>query len=537
MKRFTSLLLIALVLLSTIAVSCAPPKPVAIEDQIKIDTGLIAGTTIGDIHVYKGIPFAAPPVGDLRWKPPQPAASWDGVKECTEFGPAPMGYYSSSFPAYAAPPSEDCLYLNVWTPAKTTGDKLPVMVWIYGGYLRFGEGSDPKYNGEILARHGVVVVNFNYRVGPLGFLAHPLLSKESEHNSSSNYGLLDQIAALQWVQKNIAAFGGDPSRVTIFGESAGATSVLSLMVSPLTKGLFQRAISESPYMGTPWAPIREDKWGQPVQEKMGEQLAKDLGCDTASDPIACMRAKSAQEVIDAGKPPAKIGAPGYNYALCVDGWVIPDLPYNLFQTGNQQNVPLLIGTTSDEWALFQMLSKPSVEDYTKYVNQTFGDKAQQVLTMYPAADDTQAKASANRVITLYTWTCPSKVFAGAMANVKSLAYLYYFTRVPPGGKAFGARHGIEINYVFGNFVPFMSPLKAEQYFDDTDRALSEAIIGYWVTFAANGDPNKAGLTQWPAYDASTGQYVEFGDTIQVKSGLANENCELFLNTLNENLSK
>ncbi len=535
MKRFSSILLIALVLLSTIAVSCAPAS-VPIKDPIKIDTGLISGTTIGDLHVYKGIPFAAPPVGDLRWKPPQPAASWQGVKDCTKFGPAPLGYYSSSFPAFSTPPGEDCLYLNVWTPAKTTGDNLPVMVWIYGGYLRFGEGSAPTYDGTNLAKHGVIVVTFNYRVGPLGWLAHPLLSKADAHNSSGNYGLLDQIAALQWVQKNIAAFGGDPNRVTIFGESAGATSVLSHMVSPLSKGLFQRAISQSPYMGTPWAPIREEKWGQPVQEKMGEQLARDLGCDTAADPIACMRAKSAQEIIDAGKPPAKVGDPGYNYAICVDGWIIPDLPYNLFQTGKQHNVPLLLGTTSDEWALFQLLSKPTVENYTKYVNATFGDKAQQVLTMYPAADDDQAKTSANRVITLYTWTCPSKVFVGSMVNVKSPAYLYYFTRVAPGNKV-GAFHSRDIGYVFGNLTPFMSPLKAEQYFNDTDRALSEAMMSYWTAFAANGNPNKEGRTQWPAFDDANGQYMELGDTIQAKSGLNNEICEMFLNVLKDNLAK
>jgi len=532
MKRFTSFLLIALVLLSTVAVSCAPAA-VPLADPLKIDTGLISGTVVGesqDIHVYKGIPFAALPVGDLRWKPPQPVVSWQGIKECTEFGPAPMGYYSSSFPYYSEP-SEDCLYINVWTPAKMTGDRLPVMVWIYGGYLRFGEGSSPGYDGVNLASRGVVLVTFNYRVGPLGFLAHPLLSKESEHNSSGNYGLLDQIAALQWVQKNIAAFGGDPNRVTIFGQSAGAISVLGLMVSPLAKGLFQRAISESPYESTAWADIREDKYGQQAQEKMGEQLAQDLGCGTAPDPIACMRAKSAQEVMDKGKPPAKVGDPGYNYVLCVDGWVIPDLPLNLFEAGKQQDVPLLIGSTADEWALFQMLSRPTLDAYQKYVNSTFGDKAQQVLTMYPASNDNEAKASEEEVITLYSFTCPAKTYAGAMSNVESPAYFYQFSRVPPGAKALGAFHALDINYVFGNFRPILSPLKAEAYFNSADRALSGTVMDYWTTFATAGDPNKAGLTQWPAYDASAGQYMDLGDTAQVKSGLYTEACDLFMNTI------
>jgi para-nitrobenzyl esterase len=527
MKRFSSLLLVTLVLLSTIAISCAPSS-VALKDPIKIDTGLISGTTVGDVHIYKGIPYAAPPVGDLRWKPPQPVAPWQGVKECTKFGQAPMGYYVPSvFPAYSTPPSEDCLYLNVWTPAKMTSDKLPVMVWIYGGYYRFGEGSDPAYDGEKLAQHGVVVVNFNYRLGPLGWLAHPLLSKEDPHNSSGNYGLLDQIAALQWVQKNIAAFGGDPNRVTIFGESAGATSVICHMVSPLSKGLFQRAIAESMYESSAWSDIRENKYGMEAREKMGEQLAKDLGCDTASDPIACMRAKSAQEVMDKGQPPADITVPGYNYEPCVDGWVIPDIPLNLFEAGKQQKVPLLIGTNADEWALFQLFYKPTLDNYTTYLNSTFGDKAQQVLSMYPASDDKEATTAGRQVITLYTFTCPAKAYASAMNNIKSPVYFYQFTRVPPGSKI-GAFHLIEINYVFGNFVPFMSPLKSDQYFNDTDRSLSEVMMSYWTHFAATGDPNQEGLTQWPVYDAQSGQYMDLGDTIQVKSGLYNEACDLIM---------
>ncbi|MGB8707761.1 MAG: carboxylesterase/lipase family protein [Dehalococcoidia bacterium] len=535
MKRFTGFLLIALVLLSTVAVSCAPAS-VPLADPIKIDTGLISGATVGekqDIHVYQGIPFAAPPVGDLRWKPPQPAAPWQGVKECTEFGPAPVGYFSTTFPSYSKP-SEDCLYLNVWTPAKMTGDKLPVMVWIYGGYFRFGEGSNPGYEGTNLAKHGVVLATFNYRTGPLGFLAHPLLSKEDAHNSSGNYGLLDQIAALQWVQKNISAFGGDPNRVTIFGQSAGATSVICLMASPLAKGLFQRAISESVYESADWSDIRESKYGGEPKEKMGEQLAKDLGCDTAPDPIACMRAKSAQEILDAGKPPATVGAPGYNYEPCVDGWVIPDLPMNIFEAGKQNAVPLLIGSTADEWALFQLLAKPTADMYKAYVNSTFGDKAEQVLTMYPASNDNEVMSSDKQVVTLMTFTCPARVYATAMSNVKSPAYFYQFSRVPPGAKAFGAFHAMEISYVFGTFRPIYPPLKPEVYYNDNDRALSEDIESYWAAFAANGDPNQEGLTNWPAWDANTGQYLDLGDTIQVKSGLNNETCDMFMNVLKEN---
>ncbi|UCH51933.1 MAG: carboxylesterase family protein [Chloroflexota bacterium] len=528
MKRFMSFLLITVVLLSTVAVSCAPAS-VPLTDPIKIDTGLVSGATVDDIHVYKGIPFAAPPVGDLRWKPPQPAASWEGVKKCTEFGPAPMGYYSASFPSYSQP-DEDCLYLNVWTPAETTGDKLPVMVWIYGGAFWFGEGSNPGYDGVNLAKHGVILVTFNYRLGPLGFLAHPLLSKESEHNSSSNYGLLDQIAALQWVQENIAAFGGDPNQVTIFGQSAGATSVICLVASPLAKGLFQCAIPES-MAEIAWADIRENKYGTEPIEKMGEQLAKDLGCDTAADPIACMRAKSAQEVMDVGKPGADLFGPSvYRYGPCVDGWVIPDLPLNIFEAGKQNNVSLLIGSMADEGRLFSAVASANLDSYKNLVDRLCGDKAQQVLTMFPASDDAQARASANQVVGLMTFTCPARAYASAMSKVNSKVYFYQFTRVPPGSKM-GAFHALDINYVFANFMPIMSSLKAEQYFDEIDRALAETIMSYWTNFAATGNPNKEGLPEWPAWDVKEGKYMDFGTVTEVKSNLSAEACDLFMNII------
>jgi len=533
MKRFTSYLLVAIVLLATVAVSCAPSGPAAapIQDTVTVDSGQISGTTAGDIHVYRGIPFAAPPLGDLRWKPPQPVTPWQGVKDCTKFGPAPMGYYSTSFPSFSNPPSEDCLYLNVWTPAKTAGDKLPVMVWIYGGAFWFGEGSNPTYDGTNLAKHGAIVVTFNYRVGPLGWMAHPLLSKEDPHNSSGNYGLLDQIAALQWVQNNIAAFGGDPNDVTIFGESAGATSTICLMSSPLSDGLFQCAIAQSMAELGSWSDLKESKYGQAPKENMGLQLAKDLGCDTAADPIACMRAKTAKEVTDAGAPALDLfGASAYRYEPCVDGWILPDLPLNIFQAGKQHKVPLLIGSNADEGRLFSNVSVASVESYNAFLNVMAVSQAPQVLAMFPAATDVEAKASLNRVLTLMTFTCPAKTYAAAMANVQTPAYFYQFSRVAPGNKT-GAFHSREIGYVFGNLAPMLSALKADKYFNETDYALSESMMKYWTNFARNGDPNGQGLTQWPKYDAGTGQYMDLGDTTQVKSGLYNEACDLIMNII------
>ena len=536
-KRFTRFLLTALVLLPAIGVSCAPPSSpssAALEDPIQIDSGLVSGTVTDGLRVYKGIPFAAPPVGNLRWKPPQPAVPWQGVKQCTEFGPVPHQW--AALGPQPKDSNEDCLYLNVWTPAKKQSDRLPVMIWLYGGGFRFGSGSTSLYDGVNLANRGVIVVTLNYRVGTLGFIAHPLLSKESEHNSSGNYGILDQIAALKWVQKNIAALGGDPNRVTIFGESAGAISVTCLMASPLAKGLFQRAISQSLAELGFFGHIRESKAGNEPAETQGERLAKDLVCDTAPDPIACMRSKSAEEVMAKGKPPANYLSPGYRYGPIVDGWVLPDLPLNIFEAGKQYDVPYLLGSNADEWALFQLRVPTTAGSYQAYVKRTAGEYAQQVLTMYPATNDEQAKASEEQVLTLHAFTCPAKAYATAMDKVPSKAYFYQFSRVPPGSRI-GAFHALEIGYVFGNLMPILPTPDPEAYFDNTDKALSEAMMGYWTNFAKTGDPNGQGLTPWPAYDGKADQYLDLGDKIEAKSSLYTEACSLFQKIAKEKRGK
>lgn len=539
--KFIRFLLGFVVLLVIVDASCAQPVPDILTDPIKIDTGLVSGTIVGeklDIRVYKGIPFAAPPVGNLRWKPPQPALSWQGIKKCTEFGPDPHGYVTPIFRSVAARASEDCLYLNVWTPAKRRSDRLPVMVWIYGGGFRFGSGATPLYDGENLARRGVVVVTFNYRVGPFGFLAHPLLSKESEHNSSGNYGLLDQIAALQWVQRNITAFGGDPNRVTIFGESAGAISVICLMVSPLSKGLFHRAISQSFADLGFFTHLRENRYGNEPKEKMGEILARDLGCADVPDPIACMRAKSAEEVMAKGRPPVDYVSPGYRYGPVVDGWAITDHPLNIFEAGKQHQVPFMLGSNADEWAIFQLVMPPiTAESYKGYVSKAFGDKAKQVLAMYPADNNDEARASAEQVLTLYAFTCPTKAYANAMSRVRSEVYLYEFTRVPPGASTLGAFHALEIGYVFGNLIPILPSPDRATYFNDTDRALSDDMMRYWTHFAATGNPNQDGLLEWPAYDIKSGMHLDLGDRVRVKSGLYDEACVLFQEIAREKRNK
>jgi para-nitrobenzyl esterase len=264
---------------------------------------------------------------------------------------------------------------------------------------------------------------------------------------------------------------------------------------------------------------------------MGIQLAKDLGCDTAADPIACMRAKSAKEIMDKGTPPTDVSAPGYRYEPCVDGWVIPDLPLTIFQEGKQHKVPLLIGSNADEWALFQMITKPTLAAYNSYVNSTFGDKAQQVLSRFPASNDDEAKTSGEQLVTLFTFTCPAKAYASSMSKVGSPVYFYQFSRIAPGAKLLGAFHLAEIGYVFGNLTPFMSGQPANVYFNDTDKALSDSMMSYWTSFAANGSPNTVGLTDWPAYDPSGEQYVDLGDSIQVQSGLFDEDCSLLMGAL------
>ena len=472
-----------------------------------------------------GIPYAAPPVGNLRWKPPQPAASWQGVKECVEPGPAPLQWAIMGHPKAT---SEDCLYLNVWTPATKATDKLPVMVWFYGGAFEFGDSASPYYDGTNIAHRGVIMVTVNYRIGVPGFLAHPLLSKESEHNSSGNYGLLDQIAALQWVQKNIAAFGGDPNSVTIFGQSAGAISVTCLMVSPLAKGLFQCAICESYAELGFFSNLKENKYGKESAENEGLRLARDLGCDNASDVLACLRSKSGDEIMKAGAPPLDLRAPGniYVYGPAVDGWALPDLPINLFEAGKQNPVPLMIGCTADEWTLFQLLAPPTADSYKAWVTTNFGDYAQQILAKYPAPDDDAVVKSDQAMMTLYGFACPSKVFAGDMGKVNSKVYFYHFTRVAPGSPEVGAFHALDIGYELGNMEPLLETPEPDKYFNQTDMALSNTMMTYWTNFAKTGDPNGAGLTAWPVYNGDTGQYMEFGDRTQVKSNLYSEDCSL-----------
>ncbi len=528
--RLSVVVALLLMFASVLNVSGAQPvaEPLKLCEPIQIESGRVAGYFAGKktMRVFKGIPYAAPPVGDLRWKPPRPVKPWKDVLECTEFGPVSpqpdtlARLYNTPFDKV----SEDCLYLNIWTPAKSADEKLAVMVWIHGGANIMGGASTPAYDGQNLAKLGVVVVTINYRLGPFGFFAHPKLSEESGRGVSGNYGLLDQIAALQWVQKNIGAFGGDPARVTVFGESAGAQDICCLMASPAAKGLFQRAIAQSGHAFFPLRHLRESLQSQESMEAQGLRLASDLGCADAADPLAAMRGLSAEKILEVSRPTMGLGGEtGYRFNMIIDGELIPDDVRIIFSRGEQHDVPLLVGTNANEGGIFMLNSNvATIEGYRTVLNRQYGPFADQVFALYPVSDALQIRKALGDSLGDLGFIAGARTFARLMGNVPSRAYLYHFTMSSPGpiGAMLGAFHGSEIAYVFGNLDQGrISP-------DQKHLALSEAMSAYWVQFAKTGDPNRDGLVSWPSYEAETDRHLEFGQSIKVGSGLRKEACDL-----------
>ncbi len=522
MTRRVFMLLLALILLSwCLSLSCAggvkPEVP-----KITLDSGIISGTASDGVPAYLGIPYAAPPVGDLRWREPQPVKKWDGVLDCSQYALACPQAKSLFYDVGAT--SEDCLYLNVWSTAKSPEAKLPVMVWIHGGSYTTGAGSQLMYEGKNLAKRDVVVVTINYRLGPLGFLSHPLLSRESPHGVSGNYGLLDQMAALKWVKKNIQGFGGDPNRVTVFGESAGAASICSLMVSPLAEGLFQQAISESGSFGDAYPVARENTVEK--AEKTGLDLAVTLGCDKAENVLAAMRQKSADDIVGAAYKNYDANG-GIKFRPVNDGWVIPGNPWSLFTAGKQAKVPLLIGTNTDEGSIFilprLLIKRMTRQDYEGFIKDLYKDNAAAVLARFPAAGTDEVPASYSKMFTIMSFAAGALHAADTTAAINSPVYMYKFTRVPDTLlKIFGSFHGLEIFYLFGNFMIRVISIP------DTpaDSSLSQTIMGYWSNFAKTGNPNGPGLPDWPAYSADKGRYIELGENVTASAGLYEEYREL-----------
>jgi para-nitrobenzyl esterase len=461
-----------------------------------VSGGTVRGVVADGIAVFKGIPFAAPPIGENRWRVPQPVKAWTGVKSADHYAPGCMQDPTMmAFIGSDAGVSEDCLYLDVWTPAEKAGDRLPVMVWIYGGGFAAGATSSPTYAGAGLARLGVVQVNVAYRVGAFGFLAHTELSQESGRGSG-NYGLLDQIAGLKWVQQNIAAFGGDPSNVTVFGESAGGISVSMLAASPAATGLFHRVISES---GGSFAPLRTaDEAGTNVPtlalaEAAGEKFLRKLGAKS----IAEARALPAERVQEAQGPGL-----GTGFWPVADGSVVLGDQYVLYEQGRFSDTPILIGTNSDEGASFARAGTTAA-DFEATVRAGYGERADTILAAYPHATDRQASESAQDLMrdSMFAW--PTWAWARLHSrHGDHEAFVYYFDHRTPDSPD-GATHAAELGYVFRTLEARGGNPRPE------DLALSELMSRYWTNFAKTGDPNGPGLPPWPAFDEAEQQVIVF----------------------------
>lgn len=471
----------------------APARPTP-PPQVRIRDGVLEGAYAADgrVEVFKGIPYAAPPVGPLRWKPPQPVAPWTGVRPALDFGPRPMQGRIFKDMIFRDPgPSEDCLYLNVWAPVESRARKLPVMVWIFGGGFVAGSSSEPRQDGTQLCRKGVIVVSMNYRLGVFGFLALPELTAKSQHHASGNYGLMDQIAALRWVHDNIAAFGGDPDNVTIFGESAGSISVTALVASPLARGLFGRAIGESGGFFRGQRGLRT----LAAAEEVGTRFtAKAFGTTSP----AALRALPAQKLLD-----ATLAQPRLSFTRVIDGYVLPEDTGKWYAAGRQAQVPILGGWNRDEgsWHAYFRREAPTLANYVAIAHRRFGPDAAAFLAAYHATDDAEARRAAadfqgDTFIAYTTWRWLDLQRQTGRAPV----YRYEFDQTlplpadaPPGTEP-SAPHASDIEFVFRNLAARDLPWRP------ADHAVSELMASYWTNFARTGNPNGPGLPHWPRYN-------------------------------------
>jgi para-nitrobenzyl esterase len=497
---FVRISLVLAVLASPLAAYAAPSGP-----QVKTTSGVVEGGKDGGVNAFLGIPYAAAPVGEQRWRAPMPAAKWTGVRKATEFGSHCLqGNVYGDMVFHDPGGSEDCLSLNVWVPAKPASAKLPVMVWIYGGGFMAGSTSESRQDGAHLAQQqGVIVVSMNYRLGIFGFFVHPELAKESGHNAAGNYGLLDQTTALQWVHDNIAAFGGDPGNVTIFGESAGSFSVSAQMASPLAKGLFQKAIGESGAAFFSGGLTFEPRAAR--EEKDVKKVAAKLGVST----LAELRAVPAQKLLDSFGMPAPDGS---GFEPDVDGYFLPESAPAIFAAGKQNDVPLLAGWNHDEGSFEVVFNpqKPTADNMKANAEKEFGAKAPEFLKLFPIDTGEHVLRSAmdyagDKFIAWSTWDWMEM----QAKTGKQPIYRYRFDLGPPSdpkAPQLGAYHSAEIEYVFGQLDS-----KADVKWSPETRQLSELMQKYWANFARSGDPNGAGLPKWPVYSAADGWQVMYLD--------------------------
>jgi para-nitrobenzyl esterase len=482
---------------------CVPTLTLAQTHGIRTQSGLVSGMELSPgLEVFKGIPFAAPPVGKLRWQPPQPPAAWQGVRKADHFGapcmqsasPERLGPWTRVFLSKMQP-SEDCLYLNVWTTAKRPKTLLPVMVWIYGGGFTSGAGSVEIYDGAALARKGVVLVSANYRVGTFGFFAYPGLTAESPHHSSGNYGLLDQIAALRWVQKNIAAFGGDPHQVTIFGQSAGAASVWLLMQSPLARGLFERAMIMSGPAGITAGKAITGNRPLDIAEKEGRNFAERLGAQSLEQ----LQSLPAEKIIqDSGHE---------HWGPIQDGWVI--------RAGwhPEHEVPVINGMVAEDIGIGYYGNGPApavtLKDYHKTMQEICGAEASECQNLYPAESDQQAAAAIRSSlqdrarVSLYKWGV-------RQTSLSPQVYTYYFNqKIPwPQHPEYGVFHSSELPYVFDNLGLMERP------WQPADWRVAREMSAYWTDFAKTGNPNEKGLPEWPLFRVGNFTTMQFATHIE-----------------------
>ena len=481
--------------------------------------GLVRGTTSSrpGVRAYLGIPYAEPPVGDLRWRAPSQPDEWENVRSAEKFsascvqGPnTPFGPWTAEF-LLRGPVSEDCLYLNVWTGARV-GERRPVLVYVYGGGFSSGSGDVPVYDGAPLAEKGLVVVNMNYRVGALGFLAYPELTAES--GASGNYGLLDQVAALEWVRDNIAAFGGDPRRVTVAGQSAGAMSVFLLTASPMAKGLFQRAVIQSGpgglaamgvATGSGVARPRTDA------EKDGVRYATTIGAKN----LAELRKLPASKFIGGGG--------GIRFGPVIDGRFLTENPGETFAAGRQNDVPTITGLNADEGSASPTYGKSTAEQLRQQIAQRYGERGSQVLAAYPAGSDEEARRSAVEIGRDAGVAGVQILLTERARSARTPAYGYYFDHAIPWPERpeFKAFHTSEVPYVFGTLDKLKRP------WTEVDRRLSATMMSYWTNFATTGDPNGPGVPRWPAFSPEQPTLLRIGDRIEPKEPLAPQRLELF----------
>jgi len=499
MKKLLRIMLVLAIAAALSACSSNIPKADGIPTAM-VTGGQVEGTVADGLSIFKGIPFAAPPVGELRWKAPQPVAPWMDAKKTIAFGNSCMQDMNMARSmGDTSEISEDCLYLNVWSPAARASDRLPVLVWIYGGGFTGGMTSVPMYNGEHLAQKGVVVVSTAYRVGPFGFLAHSELSAESG-NGSGNYGLEDMIAGLKWVKNNIDKFGGDPSKVTIFGHSAGGMAVSMLAASPEAAGLFRGVIAMS---GASMAPLRTGTRSGAGARVTALSLAETEGATFLGN-LGAANIEAARG-IDAEVIQKSIAASSVSFRPVADSYIILDDQYLLYQAGRFNDTPILLGSTSDESASFGA-RRTTADEFVKQVNSSYGSDAANILAVYPHADDDEASLSSKQLsrdnmFGWNTWTWARM----QTQNGKGRAFVYYFDHHAPTSPD-GAGHGSDVPYAFQTLAG-----REEAPPNAADAALSDVISSYWVNFTKTGDPNSDGIPAWPAYSEASPQAMIFSD--------------------------